>query len=188
MVAKAVTGLPQTNRQLFTLKANFRIASSPIEYANTDQQIQTQDFIAVRVTALTSAPLYHWSTLPHIHVCAYSNRRTQAQSDKLIFKSQLSSRLKTGGFSASLSIYMLGIVATFFSQSTVHKGMIAFLPVWWRHFLCDLRSLHAFITTEPYIFPVSWWCSGSAATIWGSIQTYNTVSFVATYQHLPHLF
>ena len=76
----------------------------------------------------------------------------------------------------------------FFSQSTVHRGMITSLPVWWRHFLCDLASLHAFITTRPYIFPVSWWCLGSAAAIGGSIQTYDTVSFVATYQHGPHLF
>lgn len=79
-------------------------------------------------------------------------------------------------------------ISFFFAQSTVHRGMITSLPAWWRHFLHDLGSLHDFITTQPYIFPVSWWCSGSAATIWGSIQPYNTASFVATYQHQPHLF
>lgn len=42
--------------------------------------------------------------------------------------------------------------------------------------------------TTIHLPPVSWRRSGSAAAIWGSIQTYNTASFVATYQQPPHLF
>lgn len=65
--------------------------------------------------------------------------------------------------------------------------MITVLPVWWRHFP-DLRSPHAFIITQPYISAVSWWCSGTVEAIWGGTLTYTTVSFVASYQHQPHLF
>lgn len=66
--------------------------------------------------------------------------------------------------------------------------MITSLPVWWRHFLRDLGSLCAFITTRPYIFAVSRWCSERAAAIWGSMRPYSTASFVAAYQQQPHLF
>lgn len=36
------------------------------------------------------------------------------------------------------------------------QGLIASLPVRWRHFLWDFWGFHAFITTQTYIFPVVW--------------------------------
>lgn len=92
----------------------------------------------------------------------------------------------------SLLIYKLCIVATHFLFFPRAQYTGAWLPIYlcdgdiscmtWSPFMLSLQQNH---TSSP----VSWWCLGSAAlTILGSIQTYNTVSFVATYQHKPHLF
>lgn len=51
----------------------------------------------------------------------------------------------------------------------------------WGPFMLSLQHNH---TSSLYLDGVR----GVQPTIWGSIQTYNTASFVATYQHQPHLF
>lgn len=135
-----------------------------------------------------SSPQPHSSCVPQL-----SKEETASKPIHTMAVHQLSLQIwdQIRGTSAFPSIYKLCIVAThfifLFPEYSTH-GHDYPLPVWWRPFLRDLGSLHAFITTRPYIFPVAWWCSGSAATIPGSIQIYNTVSFVATYQHQPHLF
>ena len=79
-------------------------------------------------------------------------------------------------------------VVTLFICHHVHKGMITALPVWLRHFLCVVGSLHDFIKAQRYIFPASCRCTGSPASIQGRVEPSTTVSFVATYQHWAHLF
>lgn len=130
------------------------------------------------------------SPQPHLSCVPKSPKRKTKNKLHIVFTPAQSTDL-IGGTSASSSIYKLCIVAThfiFYFQSTVHRGML-------KPYLCDgdVSSL----TWGPFTLSlqhghtsslISRRCSGIAVIIWESIQIYNTVSFVATYQHQPHLF
>lgn len=136
-----------------------------------------------------------------VHTTFTSYMKTLTEGHKLLFTPQIlftpqqsvptQSTDLIRGISASPSIYKLCIVATHFIFFSWVQHTRAWLPL----YLCDgdISSM----TWGPFTlsfqhshtsFSASWRCLGSAATIWGSIQTYNAVSFVATYQHQPHLF